>query len=110
MKHALEAQGCQYLNQVISANVAGKINTRTIRNTKYLTKVRESSDHKNLIEKKYSTAVDMGKTDIAIDILSAIINTKMTVVDYDLPDYLGQPIEINEDILSQEVLAFIKNI
>lgn len=110
MKHTLEAKGCIYLNQVITANIAGKINTRTIRNTKYLTKVRESSVHKNILKKKYSTAVEMGKSDIAIDILSAIINTRMTLVDYELQDYLGEPLEINEDILSQEVLDFVNNI
>ena len=58
MKHTLEAKGCIYLNQVITANIAGKINTRTIRNTKYLTKVRESSVHKNTLKKKYRDLIN----------------------------------------------------
>ena len=52
----------------------------------------------------------MGKGDLIINILSTLINTEFTYVDYDNPELTGEPIEMDLDILSQEFLDFVNQI
>lgn len=110
LKKELELRGNVYLNQIISANINGRINTRTIHNSKFLEKVQSSSTYQNLIKNKYTNLEKVGKGDMIINLLSSLINTEFTIVDYDNPDQLGEPIDINLDILSQEFLDFINRI
>ena len=52
----------------------------------------------------------MGKSDIIINLLSALINTEFLYCDYDVQEKLGKPIEINFDALCQEFLNFVNQI
>lgn len=110
LKKELRLRGNIYLDQIISANIDGRINVRTIHNSKFLEKVQTSAIYTNLIENKYSNLEKAGKGDIIINLLSSLINTHFTIVDYDNPDLLGEQLEINLDILSQEFLDFINRI
>lgn len=110
MKRVLEAREDVYLPQIISANINGKINSRTIHNSKFLTRIQQSSVYKNLVKNKYSTLAGIGKSDIIINLLSVLINTSFTYCDYDVMEDTGKTIEINADYLSQEFLDFINQI
>ena len=61
------------------------------------------------MEKKYSALKDE-KNSPVIALLSRIINTNWTIVDYDIPEHLGEPFELNNDTLSEEFLRFVDNI
>ena len=106
----LEARGCMYLNQLISANVKGKSSARIIRNAKFLDKVMTSSIYQELMEKKYPSLTDAKGNSPVISLLSRLINTNWTYVDYDLQDKLEEPIELDNDVLADEFLKFVNNI
>lgn len=109
MKRMLEADGCMYLNQVISANVKGKSSARVIRNAKFIDKIETSGVYQNLMEKKYP-ALKKEKDCPVIALLSRIINTNWTIVDYDIIEHLDEPLELNNDVLSEEFLKFVDSI
>ena len=110
MKRSLEIKGDIYLPQIVSAGICGRINSRTIHNQKLLEKIQGSEMFKTLISKKYETLKRMEKADIIISTLSTLINTQFLYCDYDMDDRLGQEIEIDFDILSQEYLSFVAQI
>ena len=110
MKRALQIKGDIFLPQIVSADVSGRINSRTIHNSKLLSKIENSEPYKQLVKDKYSTLQGMGKSDIIIQLLSSLINTQFTVCDYDLKDRFGEEINIDFDMLSQEYLDFINQI
>ena len=110
MKKMLEAKGNLYMNQLITANVKGKSSARIIRNSKFLEKVMTSSIYEELMEKKYSSLVDEKGNSPVITLLSKLINTNWTFVDYDMKDKLGEDIELDNDVLSDEFLKFVNNI
>lgn len=110
MKHKLEFNGFRYLNQIITANIEGRINSRTIHNAKFIEKVESSAIYQNIRQEKFKTINDLGKGDLLINILSSLVNTQFTYVDYDNPDLNGKPIEMDLDILSQEFLDFVNQI
>ena len=110
MKHALQLRGDIYLPQILSGGISGRINARTIHNSKLLDKITESEVYKNIIKEKYSSLSGMGKSDIIISLLSMLINTQFTSCDYDLQEQLGQDIEVDFDMLSQEFLHFANQI
>lgn len=109
MKRLLEADGSMYLNQVISANVKGKSSARVIRNAKFLDKIVTSSIYQNLMKKKYPSLKDEKDCPV-IALLSRIINTNWTIVDYDIKEHVDEPLEINNDVLSEEFIKFVDSI
>lgn len=110
LKKRLEYQGNTYLPQVLSANIESRLNTRTIQNNKFLTKIETSSIYQSIIEDKFSTLKDINKPNLILNLLSTILNTTFSFVDYDYPEELGKPIEINQDVVSDEFLNFLNQI
>ena len=110
MKKELELRGCIYLNQIISGNINGRLNTRTIHNSKFLEKIESSTTYKSIMHDKYPNLNNSSKSYTIIELLSSIINTQFTIVDYREPKQLGEPIVVNLDILSQEFLDFVDRI
>lgn len=110
MKKMLEANGNIYMDQLITANAHGKSSARVIRNSKFLEKVTSSSVYQELMEKKYPSLLDEKNNSPVITLLSRIINTNWTYVDYDMKDMLDEPIEIENEILAAEYLKFVNNI
>lgn len=110
MKKRLQYQGFIYLPQLITANIEGKINNRTIRNNKFFQKIASSAIYEDLLTNKYSTLIERGNDNIVISILSKLINSKFSVVDYDNPDKLGEMIEVDADLLSDEYINFLDQI
>ena len=110
LKKRLQYQTCVYLPQLLTGNIETKLNARTIRNDKFLTKVKTSSIYQSIIQDKYSTLDDINKGDLIINLMSTLLNTQFTFVDYSNPELLGKPIEVNQDILCDEFLNFLNQL
>lgn len=106
MKRALEMNGDIWLSQIVSADIEGRINARTIHNTKMIEKVENSETYKKMIDDKYAALKGMNKQNIIINILSTLLNTQFKYCEYD-NDNNGQLIEPDFDQLCQEFLDFI---
>lgn len=110
LKRRLQFQGLIYLPQILTGNVE-KLNKRTIQNAKFLMKIENSAIYQTLVNEKFSTLEELKKSKLILNLLSTIINTSFTVVDYDNPDKLGEKLEIvNPDILSDEFLSFLNQL
>jgi len=110
LKKRLQFQSYVYLPQIISSNVESKLNSRTIRNDKFLTKIQSSAIYQHIIQDKYSALNDIGKEDLIINMLSTLLNTSFTFVDYDNKEALGKTIEVNQDVISDEFLNFLNQL
>ena len=110
LKKRLQYQNFIYFPQIISANIESKLNARTIRNDKFLTKIQTSQIYQSLVENKYSTLENINKGDTILNLLSTLLNTTFTFVDYEHPDMLGNPIELNQDMVSDEFLNFLNQL
>jgi hypothetical protein len=110
MKKWLSINGYLYLNQIISANVGGRINNRIIRNNRNLEKAKRTETYGILTNDKYSTLNNSGKEDTPLSALITIMNTQFYFVDFDEPDKLNKPLKINFDIIEQEWLDFVNQI
>jgi hypothetical protein len=97
------------LPYILTGNLVDRVNTRIIRNNKFLMKIEENSMYKELVEKKYKL-LNYIKEDAIIALLSSVINTKFSYVVYEYPELLGTEIEYSEDKISDELLFFLNNI
>ena len=110
LKKRLQYQKFIYLPQILTSNIENRLNSRTIRNDKFLTKIESSSIYKSLINDKYSMLNDLNKQDLIISLLSTLLNTTFTFVDYEHPDMTGKVIEIDQDAVSDEFLNFLNQL
>jgi len=110
LKRKLQIQGNTYLPQVLTSNIEGKLNTRTIQNTKFLMKIENSSIYQSLMQDKFSTLEELKKSNLILNLLSTILNTTFTCVDYDNRDKLGTTLDINSDMISDEFLNFLNQL
>ena len=110
MKRKMEFIGYRYLPQIITANVEGRINSRTIHNAKFIERIENSSIYQNIRNEKFKTINDLDKGDLLINILSTLVNTQFTYVDFDNQELNGKAIEMDLDVLSQEFLDFVNQI
>lgn len=109
MKRRMMKDGFIYLPQLLSGNIEGKMSNRVIQNSKFLNKIETSPLYKVIMEEKYSVIVDLKKENNSIiGILSSLINSKFTFVDFDMQDVINEPIVINQDTLSDEFINFIQ--
>lgn len=107
LKYYLINKGFVYIPQILSGNVT-QMNRRVIRNKKFLSKIEESDIFRNLVEKKFTAIMELGKDNYIIGILSKMINSDFDVVDYHTPDKLGERLEIdNLEVISHEFLNFL---
>lgn len=97
------------LPYILTGNLEDRINTRIIRNNKFISKIEESYLYKNLIENKYNLLQQI-KPDYILSMLSTFINTRFTYVTYENPELLGQEIVYSEDKISDELLFFLNSI
>lgn len=109
MKRILVATGYKYLDQIISAEIEGKSSARVIRNQKFIEKIETSSVYQNLMKNKYPSLTSE-KDSPVIAMLSRIINTNWKIIDYDVPEKLGERIEMVNDVISDEFLRFVDGI
>lgn len=98
------------LPYILTGNLlSDKINTRIIRNNKFITKIENNRMYQDLINNKYRL-LNYIKPEAILSLLSTIINTKFTYVTYEQPELLGTEIDYNEDKISDELLFFLSSI
>ena len=97
------------LPYLLTGNLIDKVNTRVIRNNKFVMKIEENYMYKNLIENKYKM-LNYLKPDELLSLLSSIINTRFTYVTYEYPELLDTEIFYSEDKISDELLFFLSSI
>lgn len=110
LKRRLQAQGAKFLPQILTGNIDSKLNTRTIQNTKFLMKIENSAIYDTLVKDKFSTLDELKKSNLILNLLSTILNTNFSYVDYDHPENTGEKIEVNSDIISDEFLNFLNQL
>lgn len=110
LKRRLQAQDYLFLPQILSGNIKNKINTRTIQNKKFIQKVVTSSLHQQLVNDKFAYILDLKDNNLILNIISTLLNTHFTYVEYDDPSLLNETIDIIPDILCEEVLRFLNQI
>lgn len=110
LKRRLQAQDYLFLPQILSGNIKNKINTRTIQNKKFIQKVVTSSLYQELVDNKFAYILDLKDNNLILNIISTILNTHFTYVEYDDPNLLGETIDIVPDVLCEEVLRFLNQI
>lgn len=110
LKRRLHLQGLIYLPAILTSNIDGRLNARTIRNDKFLSKIESSSIYQSIMANKYNTLSEIDKGDLILNTLSILINTKFTFCEYEYPEKLGEIIEVNPDIVSDEYLSYINQL
>lgn len=113
LKRRLQFQQFTYLPQIISANTA-TLKTRTIKNQRFLNKIKETSAYKQLMNDKFSTLEELGKSELVQELLSTLINSDFVCVDYDAGEINGEPIDLSsaqvQDALCDEFLNFLNQV
>ena len=97
------------LPYIISGNVQDRVNTRIIRNSRYVSKLEESDNYRELNENKYSY-LNTIRPDFILSILSQFNNTIFTYVVYEDPSLLGKVIEHDEDKTTDELAFLLRSI
>ena len=97
------------LPYILTGNLGDKLNTRIIRNNKFIMKVEENYMFKELNERKYRL-LGFIKPEALLSLLSSVINTRFTYVTYEYPELLGTEISYSEDKISDELLFFLNSI
>lgn len=94
------------LPYLLTGNLSDKVNTRIIRNNKFIAKIEESYMYQDLIHNKYRL-LECLKPDAILSLLSSIINTRFTYVTYEYQELLGTEITYSEDKIADELLFFL---
>lgn len=110
LKKKLIYDGNVFLPQILTGNIQGRLNSRVIQNNKFISRLESSSIYEELINDKFAAVNELKGENIIVNLLSNIINTKFTFVDYDMQDKLGDLIEINQNSLTDEFLKFLSEI
>lgn len=97
------------LPYILSGNLEDKLNTRIIRNNKFISKIKDSYLYKNLVETKYYLLQEI-KPDYILSILSTVINSRFTYVTYENKNLTGTDIIYSEDKIADELLFFLNGI
>ena len=111
LKKYLLGLGYIYLPMIISSNVLGKANSRMIQNNKFKDKLENTPMYNIMNSEKFSILNKVYENDRNKDpklqLLSLILNSKFTYVDYDMGiDKMDEIIEYNEDALCSEFINF----
>lgn len=109
LKRKLQLQGNIYLPSILTANIE-KYNSRTIQNTKFLTKIETSDLYQSVQERKFGTIEQIKKNKVILNLLSTIINTTFSIVDYENPGLLGEELEVNSDTVCNEFLELLNQL
>lgn len=97
------------LPYILTGNMTTSLNTRMIRNTKFISKVKESPIYEDIMVNKYHL-LDTIRPDEFLTIISGLVSAKFTYVTYEQQSLTGQEIHYTDDRLSNEILTFLSNI
>ena len=108
MKKYLQLRGMDVIPQLITAKVRGKYKENTIKNSKFLEKIKTSDVWNNIIEKKFTYIKDLNmKEDLLIKRISSFINSEFEFVDYDGPENGLIYEDIDQDRIIDEFSLFL---
>lgn len=110
LKKKLQYQKFKYLPQILTGEIVGKIQNRSIRNMKFLNKLKSTPLYNKLVSEKFAYVYYIKKNDPIIEIVSSLLNTKFKYVDFNNLERCGTIIEVNQDTLSDEILNFLNQI
>lgn len=97
------------LPYIISGNLSDHINTRVIRNIKFTEKVESSYTFQKLQEENHKY-LNFIKPNYGMQLISSLINTRFTYVEYDHPELLDVEITYSDDKIADEILFFLASI
>lgn len=97
------------LPYILTGNMSTPLNTRLIRNTKFVNEVKESPLYKDLIKNKFNL-LGYIREDEFLGIISGLVSAKFTYVTYEEPELTGKEIHYSNSRLSNEILIFLSNI
>lgn len=97
------------LPYILTGNLSDHVNTRIIRNNKFIAKIEDNYMYQNLMQTKYKM-LNYIKPDLILSMLSSLINTRFTYVTYEYPELLGEEIKYSENKISDELLFFLNTI
>ena len=107
MKKYLQLRGLTLIPQLITAKVKGKYKENTIKNTKFVTKVKTSNVWNTIVDKKYTYIKDISKEDLLIKKISSFVNSQFEFVDYDSPIHGIVYEDIDQDKIIDEFSLFL---
>ena len=93
---------------ILTGNM-GKMNTRLVRNNRFLSKIKETSAYINLLNNQYKYLLEI-EPDYFETIISTLINTPFTFVTPEDPEFTGEKIVYDEDKISDEIIMFFTEI
>jgi hypothetical protein len=93
---------------ILTGNM-GKLNTRLVRNNRFLSKIKETSAYINLLNNQYKYLLEI-EPDYFETIISILINTSFTFVTPEDPEFTGERIIYDEDKISDEIIMFFTEI
>lgn len=109
MKKYLEQNNFKYLNRILTSNVETVVERKTL-NKKNLTKVIESETYVNIVNTNYSDAMfNIMDGNAILKFVATLISNVFIDNEYQ-GENNGQPIEINHDVISDELLRIISMI
>ena len=97
------------LPYIISGNLSDHINTRVIRNIKFTEKVESSYTFQKLQEENHKY-LNFIKPNYDMQLISSLINTRFTYVEYEHPELLGEEITYSDDKIADEILFFLASV
>ena len=110
LKRRLQSQGYLFLPQILCGNIKNKLNTRTIQNKKFIMKVETSAIYQELINNKFAYIIDLKGDNMILNMISTILNTSFSYVEFDAPYMLDETIETIPDVVCEEMLTYLNQI
>lgn len=100
--------GYTALPYVLTGNLEGKMNSRVIRNNKYMSKLDEEIHYRRLCDEEYSLLLEIHPEEIK-QIISTFVNSRFTYVTPEEPELTGSDIGYSEDKIGSETSFFMFN-
>ena len=108
MKKYLQLRGMEIIPQLCTAKVRGKYKENTIKNAKFIEKVKTSDGWKNVIENKFTYVSELSeKDDELLKRFSSFVSSTFEFVDFNGPDdgYVYE--DIDQDKIIAEFTTFL---
>lgn len=96
------------LPYILTGNLEGRMNSRIIRNNKYMSKLDDDEHYTRICNEEYSLLLEIHPDEIK-SIISTFVNSRFTYVTPEDPDLLGTEIGYSEDKIGSEIAFFLSN-
>ena len=108
LKKYLQYKGLVLIPQLLTAKMRGKYKENTIKNQKFLDKIKTSDVFNNIIAKKFTYISELNpKEDLLDKKFSTFINCQFEFIDYDGPDDALIYEDVDQDLIIYEFSLFL---